>query len=496
MNKSFYKLILFAGLSLVACKKYDFGDLNFSPDPQAQTDASTKELFTNITRQIAGAALPGTAASDLTISDATPGLFVQYFAETQYPGASLYTLTRSDWSLYYSGPIKDAQEIIDINSGEKANTATAHGSAKNQIAIARIIKAYYFHVMTDRWGDVPYFDALKGSANPSPKYDKQQDIYNDLFKELREAVAQFDGGAAVQGDLLFSGDAAKWKRFANSLRMRLAIRLTEADATKARTEYLAAYNDAAGWIDDNSKNAAFPFLDNRNFRNPWAAKIDQRDDLAPSNVFVDSLNSYSDPRRSKYFTSIAGATPYRGAPYGWNQSDIQSWATNNQYSRIGSAITAQNAPGYMITASEMQFIKAEAALRGWISATEFVTAYNKAIEQSFQQWGVYNATTYAAYIADARVVVTPTTDLTTGKRKIGTQKWMALYPNGQEAWAEWRRLGFPTLMPAPDAQSGRRIPLRNGYPALEPTLNVANYNAQVAAMPGGDTPDVPVWWDK
>ena len=470
----------------MACKKFDFGDININPDPNAKTDASTAELFTNITRQIAG---------DLTISDATPGLFVQYFTETQYPGSSLYTLSRSEWSAYYSGPLKDAQEIIDINSGEKASTATANGSANNQIAIARIMKAYLFSVVTDRWGDVPYFGALKGSLNASPKYDKQQEIYNDLFKELKEAMGQFDAGAAVKGELLFQGDAVKWKRFANSLRMRLAIRLTEADAAKARTEYLAAYNDAAGWIDNNSKNATFAFPDNRNFRNPWAAKVDQRDDLGMSNVFIDSLKSYSDPRITKYATPTNTGT-YIGAPYGWNQGDIQTWASSNQYSRIGTAITAQNAPGYMITASEMLLIKAEAALRGWLPSTDLVTSYNDAIRASLEQWGVFNATAYATYIADPKVVITATTDLATGKRRIGLQKWFSLYPNGQEAWSEWRRLNEPKLTPARDAQSGRRIPLRNGYPGSEPTLNGANYNAQVGSMGGGDTPDVPVWWDK
>lgn len=486
MKKSFYKIFLFAGLSLVACKKFDFGDININPDPNTNSNASTAELFTNASLQIAG---------DLTISDATPGTFVQYFSETQYPGASLYTLSRSEWSTYYAGPLKDLQEIIDINSGEKASTATANGSANNQIAVARIMKAYLFSVITDRWGDVPYFGALKGTQNISPKYDKQQDIYNDLFKELREAIGQFDGGAAVKGELLFQGDPVKWKRFANSLRMRLAIRLTEVDPAKARTEYLAAYNDAAGWIDNNSKNAAFPFLDNRNFRNPWAAKVDQRDDLAPSNVFVDSLKSYSDPRLTKYATPTNTGS-YIGAPYGWNQGDIQTWSSSNQYSRIGTAITRQDAPGYMITAAEMLLIKAEAALSGWLPSTDIVTSYNDAIKASWEQWGVFNATAYAAYIADPKVVMTASTDLATGKRKIGTQKWFALYPNGQEAWSEWRRLNEPKLAPARDAQSGRRIPLRNGYPGSEPTLNGANYNAQVGSMSGGDTPDVPVWWDK
>ncbi|WP_207495990.1 SusD/RagB family nutrient-binding outer membrane lipoprotein [Aridibaculum aurantiacum] len=477
--------ILAITLALGSCKKYDFGDININPNPQVNAVPSTAELFTNISRQIAG---------DLTISDAVPGLYVQYFTETQYPGASLYSLSRSDWSTYYTGILKDMQEIIEQNTNANtAATARQFGPNVTQIAVARIMKAYTFSIVTDRWGDVPYFEALKGIS--TPKYDKQSAIYADLFKELTEAVAQFEGTQGIQGELLFGGDPVKWKRFANSLRMRLAMRISLVDPAKARTEFLAAYNDQNGWIDENTENAAFPYLNNRNFRNPWNAKIDQRDDLAMSNVFVDTLNTMGDRRITKY-ANPTPANTFVGAPYGWSQSAITNWGSNNQYSRIGAAITNMDAPGYMITAAEMHLIKAEAALRGWIAASE-ISAYYTAIQLSWQQWNVFDQAAYTAYIASPRVNIgMGITNFAEILRKIGLQKWIALYPNGQEAWSEWRRLHVPTLSPARDAPSGRRIPLRMGYPGNEPTLNGANYNSQVATMPGGDTPDTPVWWDK
>ena len=477
--------ILFLALS--SCKKYDFGDININPNPLVNLNASTAELFTNVTRQIAG---------DLTISDATPGIYVQYFSETQYPGASLYNLSRSEWSTYYTGVLKDLKQIIENNSSEPTATAAKKfGPNSNQIAAARIMKAYLFSIVTDRWGDVPYFEALMG--NSTPKYDRQAAIYADLFKELREAISQFESNQPIQGELLFNGDPTKWKRFANSLRMRLAMRLSQADATNARTEFLAAYNDANGYINDNSKNAAFAFLNNRNFRNPWNAKIDLRDDLASSNVFVDTLKSITDPRLPKFATPTPTNT-YVGAPFGWSQGAITDWAAsvNSNYSRIGTAITNMDAPGYMITASEMQFLKAEAALRSWLPATD-IAAFYTAIQLSWEQWGVFNQAAFTTYIAGPRVNIgTGIADFQGILRRIGLQKWIGLYPNGQEAWSEWRRISFPVLTPARDAPAGRRIPLRMGYPGNEPTLNGANYNSQVGLMPGGDTPDVPVWWDK
>ncbi len=475
--------ILFLALS--SCKKYDFGDININPNPQVNANASTAELFTNVTRQIAG---------DLTISDATPGIYVQYFSETQYPGASLYNISRSDWSTYYTGVLKDLKQIIENNSSEPtASAAKAFGPNANQIAAARIMKAYLFSIITDRWGDVPYFEALSG--NSTPKYDRQSAIYADLFKELREASSQFEGNQPIQGELLFSGDPTKWKRFANSLRMRLAMRLSQADATSARTEFLAAFNDANGFINDNSKNAAFAFLNNRNFRNPWNAKIDQRDDLAPSNVFIDTLKGINDARITKYANPTPGAQ-YIGAPYGWSQGAITDWAARNPYSRLGTAITNMDAPGYMITAAEMQLLRAEAALRGWLPATD-IAAYYTAIQLSWEQWGVFNQTAFNTYIALPRVNIgTGIADFQGILRRIGLQKWISLYPNGQEAWSEWRRTSFPVLTPARDAPAGRRIPLRMGYPGNEPTLNGTNYQTQVALMPGGDNVETPVWWDK
>ena len=138
------------------------------------------------------------------------------------------------------------------------SAAAANGSNANQIAIARILKAYFFQFITDRWGDVPYSQALKGSENFSPAFDKQQDIYKDLFKEWKEAAAQFDGGNTVVGDILLNGNAARWKKFANSLRLIAALRISKADPVKGKAEFNAAMTD--GVLTSNADNVQYKFL--------------------------------------------------------------------------------------------------------------------------------------------------------------------------------------------------------------------------------------------
>jgi Starch-binding associating with outer membrane len=490
-------------LAVTSCKKLDFGEeYNVNPAPNVSSFANTAQLLTNVMLNAGGG---------LTISAQEQGYYVQWLMQSQYPENANYTTTNVGWAGYYSGPLMDCQTIINYNTGATAADAkvTVNGSNANQIAIARILKAWFFSIVTDRWGDVPYSSAL--ALNFNPTYDKQNAIYTELFKELKAGAAQFDGGAAVKGDILFNGDAAKWKRFANSLRMVLALRLSKANPTQGRAEFALAYNDAAGWVNSNDKNISYTYLNNTNFRSPWNANFETRDDWGVSDVFVNWLNGNND-KRLAIFAQPNAQGQYKGIPYGYNRDQLIGWtAAGNDYSRMGTKIIGYTlnanvrtlisyapSPGYIFTASQMWLTVAEANALGWVgAASDVATSYRNGVQASWDQWGVtYTPAELTAYLAGANINVVGVTgnDLL---KAIALQKWVSLYPNGLEGWSEWRRTNFPVLTPSAAAMNdSKKIPIRNAYPVNEPTLNGANYNAQVGSMTGGDTHDTPVWWDK
>ena len=506
------KKSIFLGVSTVAilaagitgCKKVEFDqEYIINPAPNVTSFPNTSQLLSNALLN---------AGNDLTISAQVPAFYVQWLMQSQYPEDANYQATNVDWNGYYVGPLQDLQTIITTNTGSDAGDSrvTENGSNKNQLAIARITKAWFFSIVTDRWGDVPYSDALKLNLNFNPKYDKQADVYNDLFKELKEGAAQFDGGAAAKGDILFNGDAAKWKMFANTLRMVLAMRLSKANPALAKAEFVAAYNDPAGFVNSNSRNLSYTYLNNPNFRSPWNADFETRDDWGVSDVFLNWLVNTNDKRLAVY-AQPNSLGQYKGIPYGYNRDQLITWTNSNDYSRMGTKIlgytlTSANrtlisyapSPGYIFTAAQMWLTMAEANALGWVgTAADVPTAYATAVKASWDQWGAtYTAADLTAYLAGAQTSVTGLSGDALMK-VIGQQKWTVLYPNGLEGWSEWRRLNYPVLTPSAAAlNDSKKIPVRNAYPVNEPILNGASYKAQVATMPGGDTHDVPVWWDK
>lgn len=511
------KLFLFCCfIQLFSCKK-DFGDTNINPDPARSSFANTAHLLTNTINALSTAGI-SSMVDGIAIYNFETAQYAQYLSASQYPEASLYSTTHSYWDNWYSGiggpndnvkdgSLEDLYIIIKYNTDSKTASdprVLKNGSNNNQLAVARILKAYLFSIVTDRWGDVPYFDALKGIT--TPKYDKQSDIYKDLFKELREAIAQFDNGAKPTGDNLFGGNIEKWKKFANSLRMILALRISKSDIPTAKTEFIDAYNNTNGFINTNAENAKYIYLENTAFCNPWNSLYNNRDDYGVSNIMVDWLLNNNDPRINVFAQKNMDGV-YKGIPYGLSRSALINWISANDYSRMGEKITGwqfngstpsflnyKGADGYIITAAQMWLTKAEAESKGWIGSTsDAVISYTQAIKLSWDQWNVtYTPAQFSAYLAQP--TVDPTTNI---GAKIGQQKWLALYPNGQEAWTEWRRSGYPLLLPAPDAvNTSKQIPRRFGYPSNEAQLNSINYAAQVATMPGGDIHDVHVWWDK
>ncbi len=241
-------MLIALGIALNGCDKFE--DTNISPT--LLTEASTKALLTNSQQSISELVLGGVASSRLA------ALYVQHLSEGPYPGPSLYNDRNLSFATWYTGPLYNLQTIINYNNSGSA-AANGNGSKNNQIAVARILKAYFYLLMTDKWGDIPYMEALKGNEAYSPVYDKQQNIYNDLFKELTEAVNQINlAESKVVGDVMLNGDMAAWKRFANTIRMVMALRLSVKDPAKGKTEYAAAL--AAGVISSNAQIFRILFL--------------------------------------------------------------------------------------------------------------------------------------------------------------------------------------------------------------------------------------------
>jgi hypothetical protein len=472
-------LLLMSLFAVTACNKNidEFGNTNINPN--TTPDPIPSALLTNVLSGLGGIAW-GNA------TNIPGGLYAQYMSETQYTDASRYATPTTNWDGFYAGPLYDLQNIINMNSDpEKAEKAAEFGSNANQIAIARILKVLYFKTITDAWGDVPYFQALKGEGNIP--YDKQEDIYPDLLKELKEAANQFDNGPTVKGDIMYSGNTTKWKRFANSLRAILALRMSKANPTLGKAEFADAI--AAGVIESNADNAAIEYPGGV-YRNPIYNyyAITQRFDYAISETITDMMNNLNDPRILKYGTST------KGFPYGLTRNDAIAWQGANPDHGWLYAYTStpETFPLYLLTAGQVYLARAEAAKLTW-TAEDAETNYKTGITLEMNRWGITDATTINDYLDQPDVALNGTDDF----QRIAEQRWLAHYPDGNEGWAEWRRTGYPELTPAPG--SGRPIPLRLPYGTNEPLYNPENFAAASARYTVGgvnNSQDGAVWWDK
>lgn len=472
-------LVLLTALFVASsCDITDFGDTNVSPN--ATTIPITSALLTN--------AMIGTFDGG-TLSDLTAGAYAQYVASTQYTEATLYTLSNPAWDGEYAGPLYDLQNVINNNTDPAtAPVVAVNGSNANQLAVARIVKAYRFWCLTDEYGDIPYSGALKGEGQVA--YDSQADIYKDLFKELKEAVAQFDGGPAAKGDILYKGNIANWKKFANSIRLIMALRISKADATLGKAEAASAI--AAGVIEANADNAVMSWPGGA-FKNTWFNVYDGRKDWAISDILVNAMTPLDDPRLMKF-----GTPNNKGAivpmPYGLTRDLAIAYTNKNpDFSFILDApMRAQNSPQVILSAGQVYLARAEAAQLGWTSESASAM-YAAGIKASWQDWGVFDQAKFDTYM-QAGGVTLASGDVAA---KIGLQRWLSFYPNGSQGWSEWRRTGYPALVPTIYAtNSSKQIPVRYAYPSTEPNFNGAAYTAAVGRLTGGDTQDAKVWWDK
>jgi hypothetical protein len=479
--------VVLGGLALVvgvsACDNNKLTDANRNPN--APEDVTAAFLFPS------GAVRSATLVrSTIEITPSAFAHWPQYLAEYQYPEISYYQFrpTTADgwWNLFYTGALQDL---------ETALRKTIAANRPNQTGPILVLRAFDYSTMTGLWGDIPFSQAGKGDQGMiAPVYDKQQVIYDSLLKNLADANTMMSATAGASFDTqdpVYKGDVAKWKKFANSLRARLGMNLSKVAATRAQTEVAAAI--AAGGFTSNADNAQISWPGDGTNNNPWFNNQKEgqgtRDDARLSATFIDTLNSYADPRLPIFARPAQATGTYVGQPNGLEAGPAGLWGT--KASRLGTKVYATNQPSYFMTYAEFSFIKAEAAERGWItgSAAQF---YNEGITASMQQWGVAPAD-IAAYLLQARVVYAGGA---AGRAQIGLQKWIALYTQGFEAWSEWRRTGFPNLTPALNARTANgQIPRRVIYPQTEQSFNNANLQSAITAQGGSDALDKRLWID-
>lgn len=448
-------------------------------------------------------------------------LYAQYFATTtpNFQSDRFFmhpTWINNHWNPIYTQVVPQLQAVF--------NNTDAQSS---QYALANIWWVFAFHRLTDYYGPIPYFDA--GKPANSVKYDAQKDIYDDFFKRLSAATTVLKGKTSETPygsyDIIYAGNVSRWIKFANTLRLRLAMRISKVDPTRAKTEAEAAI--AGGLLSDAADNA----LMSKNLTGSdynGLSTISGWGEFRMSATMESFLKGYEDPRIGIYFQPAFSTKTYEGLRNGLGPNELTDpLNTNDNNSNIGDRWIKNTGAGSswaqqyatkqdIMHTAEAYFLVAEAALNGW--STGGVTAqqaYEKGIRASMEGWGI-TGTTVDTYVNSTKTPVAPQDQqkspaITTipvkwgateaiQREQIGTQKWLAVYPDGQEAWAEVRRSGYPKLYNVvnsvntdlPTTAHPRRIP----FLLLEKQTNNDAVTAAVTLLGGADNAATPLWWDK
>lgn len=401
-------------------------------------------------------------------------------------------------------------------------------------AVAQMIKIYAAQRTTDSFGPIPYSKAGEGIGS---EYDSQSDIYYSLLEELTTAIKTLkpyaDRGSSLLQlfDDVYKGNYAQWVRFGNTLKLRIAMRMAYVDATAAQKAAEEAVNDSYGVMTENDANAIIRGVDSssRTYNNPLGGLTEDYNEARMSANMESFLVGYNDPRLSAYFkpatnpddnTNTQERVPrvYLGLRSGLRISDAQA-KRYVSYSKLKSDFEI-----IWMTAAEAYFLRAEGALREWNMGGTAQGLYEEGIRKSFEQWRAGDASAYLAdetskpktyedemasahNIGEGSRLSTITIKWNEGAgfeeklERIITQKWIAIYPNGQEAWSEFRRTRYPKLFPVHVNNSGgtintdiqiRRVP----YPTSEYRTNEENLLNGIKLLGGSDNGGTRLWWDK
>ncbi len=496
--KKFLTLILASSLFIACDFDKGFDEMNINPTKAAQIDVNNK--LASVFLRTSGERYENWRASLIYSS-----MIVQHMSSTAtYWTGNFYT--RNDGyatSLFdraYPQQVKEIEDIIN-QLNEEGNSGTAMG-------VARIWRVFIFHRLTDLYGDIPYSEAGKGYIEGilKPAYDAQEDIYMDMLSELEAGIGQLGANTLGVSDLVYQGDVDKWRRFGNSLMLRLAMRLTKADAATAQAWATKAIS--AGTMSSNGDIAYIqhtlgPAGINKNGHGEvFSADGNPR----LSKTFVDFLQG--DPRlpilgarRSDGSTNPADLI---GMPNGLTSGALEAKYGNDNtvYAEPNrGVITGEDAPMVFQTYAEVEFLKAEASTRGWISS-DAATHYNNGVKAAMQMLSMlYPNAAAISYAQVADYLAARPFDAANAMEMIHSQYWAATFLNEYEAFANWRRTGFPVLQPFGGEAvydgnvTNGTIPRRLIYPMSEESTNAENFAAALSRQ-GPNEFTTRVWWDK
>lgn len=521
-----------ASLALVSvttsCRQ-NFEEIN--ENPNNPTTAPTSAIMNSAVKELMDATRGAFSSGRMFLP------WMQYSAQTAYTEEDRFKFRENvNQNLYrdYNLVAKDFKLIIETNSNPAtAMQASAYGPNVNQIAMSRIMLSYIFSQMADTYGNIPYYSYGNKDADfqgldvlnfPNPKFASQEKVYADILNELKAAAESIDTtkpifvSSQAAGDRIFNGSSAKWKKFANSLRLRMATRLKGVIPTAEQHIREAI---AGGVMTSNADNAALKYQTDPTYAAPLfrAFIVDKREDFHVADTFVKALKGEKgqfgvDPRLQKMvapkgtkpaisvsngYTSSTDLANYVGMPYGVVNAEAPKQMEGGKTSIFAYDVLRPDANLSLMDYAEVEFLLSEA--NGFSQAN-----YEKGIQASMQSWGV-SAADISAYISRVPAA---------SKENVLTQKYFALFMSPMEAWSEYRRTGYPNFLLKPGQKNNylaaddkgsmvytfeslaaglTDLPTRLTYPINLATLNPDNYKAAQTAV-GGDQLNTKLIWDK
>jgi hypothetical protein len=441
--------------------------------------------------------------------------YAQYFANVTSYFPSDRLVMRPDWAQWIWTPTY----TVVMPQLKTIMENTEEASAEH--AIADIWWVWSFHRLTDYFGPIPYSKA--GEPAASIPYDSQEEIYNDFLARLENSVSVLSSktGETPYGsfDLIYSGNVEKWIKFANTLRLRLAMRLSKVDPAKAKAQAEAAV--AAGIMTVSASDDALLKKSSKGGDTNGLAVMSDWNEFRMSASMESVLKGYEDPRLEEYFLPAVNTGTFEGLRNGLTAAQLgNAQNTANATSHVGTRWTSAGieTPQNIISTAEAYFLRAEGALNGWSMGGTAKELYEAGIRNSFNQWGITDESVISNYIASENTPVAPQDFLNSPalsdvpvafedteaeqREQIAVQKWLALFPDGIEAWADLRRSDALPLyavansdnpdLTDPSSQTIRRLT----FLLVEKQLNAPEMDRAVELLGGPDKITTPLWWDK